>query len=98
MDNPVACFSPANFDVVYNFVEQAARAASAEYIQCKEYEIHIGEPASLSVKENGYTLARIDKNRAVFSLAKKQKDGAQIIKKVNQIFCELLAAALPGAQ
>ena len=93
MDNPVACFSPTNFDVVYNFVEQAARADAAAYIQYKEYEIHIGEPASLSFRDNGYTLARIDKNRAVFSLAKRQKDGEQIVKKVNQIFCELLAAA-----
>ncbi len=93
MDNPGACFSPANFDIVYSFVEQAARAAATAYIQYKEYEIYIGEPASLSFKDNGYTLARIDKNRAVFSLAKRQKDAEQTVKKVNQIFCELLAAA-----
>lgn len=93
MDNPVACFSPINFEVVYNFLEQAASAEAATYIQYKEYEIHIGVPASLSFRDNGYTLARIDKNRAVFSLAKRQKDGEQIVKKVNQIFCELLAAA-----
>lgn len=92
------CFSPANFDLVYYFVAQAARAAPEGYIQYKEYEIHAGEPPSLSFKDNGYTLARIDKNRAVFSLAKRQKDGEQIVKKVNKIFCELLAAALAGRQ
>ncbi len=92
-DNPVACFSPANFDLVFDFVAQAASAAPAGYMHYNGYEIHTGEPASLSFKESGYTLARIDKNRAVFSLAKRQKDGEQIVKKINQIFCELLTAA-----
>jgi hypothetical protein len=93
MENPVACFSPANFDMVYNFVVQATRDAPNGYMLYKGYEIYAGEPSSLSFKDNGYTLARIDKNRAVFSLAKRQKDGEQIVKKINQIFCELLAAA-----
>lgn len=93
MSNPATCFSPANFDIVFRFVVQTASAAPEGYMLYNGYEIHPGEPLSLSFKDNGYTLARIDKNRAVFSLAKRQKDDEQIVKKINQVFCELLAAA-----
>jgi hypothetical protein len=72
MDNPVTCFSPVNFALVYNFIEDAVKAEKNTFFQYEGYEIYVSDRSIIAFKERGYSLARIDKERGVYSLAKRQ--------------------------
>lgn len=87
------CFSKTNFDIVYKYIGSQIKKSTVAFHNYDSYEVYLKDNAQISFKSNGYTLSRIIKDKGIFALPKRKKDNENILKKTNQLFCELVVLA-----
>ena len=88
-----SCFSEANFEIVYAYVEKQVRQSDSGHYQMGDMELHLRGDNQIFLKKNNYTLAIIDRETGIYSLAKVLDDNNRLVKKANEIFCDLLSEA-----
>ncbi|UII31036.1 hypothetical protein LVD17_22345 [Fulvivirga ulvae] len=90
------CFSAANFDLVYRHIRENIDNDDLSYYTYGKYQLHPDGSAEIMVKENGYTLAIISRDKGIYSLAKVLSDNINLVGLANQIFCEVLEKRVDG--
>lgn len=86
-----SCFSKENFDQVYSFIK--AQMKEREYLLYQSYEWHLTDEKSIVMKKDNYSLAIIDREKGIYSLAKILSDNQNLVRKANASFCELVEEA-----
>jgi len=85
------CFSENNFEKVYQYINNEITAQELSFYIHDEYEIHLFDENEIKIKQNGWTLAIIRKEKGIFTLAKLKSDNEKQLIRANKIFCELIA-------
>lgn len=85
-----SCFSKANFDSVYKYINVQIKKSNTTFSKYDNYELYLNDTTEISFKKDGYTLSKVIKEKGVFSLAKRKKDNEKILKETNEIFCKIL--------
>ena len=86
-----SCFSENNFEKVYQYLNNEIAAQELSFYIHDEYEIHLFGETEIKIKQNGWTLAIIRKEKGIFALAKLKSDNEKQLMKANKIFCQLVA-------
>ena len=85
-----SCFSENNFEKVYQYLNNEITAQELSFYIHDEYEIHLFDENEIKIKQNGWTLAIIRKEKGIFALAKLKSDNEKQLMKTNKIFCQLV--------
>ena len=85
-----SCFSENNFEKVYQYLNNEITAQELSFYIHDEYEIHLFDKNEIKIKQNGWTLAIIRKEKGIFALAKLKSDNEKQLMKANKIFCQLV--------
>ena len=93
MDNAQTCFSEENLITVYNYLKNRISSRNKSFFEYSGYELYVYENTEIALKEKGYTLAKINKENGIISLSIFKASNDRIVKKTNQIFCEILSIA-----
>lgn len=90
-ENTASCFSEANFESVYKFLEDQIKIGNKEFFSFDDNKLYVEDGMQIVIKEENYTLAIIHKEHGISSLSKVLSDNQNLVKKAHQIFCKLLA-------
>jgi hypothetical protein len=93
MNSTESCFSETDFSIVYNYIEGQIDKGNKGFYEFDDYELYLKDPAEITLKQKGYTLARIIRGEGIFSLAIMQRDNERIVKKSGLIFHRILTNA-----
>jgi hypothetical protein len=93
MEKTDNCFSEINLKIVHNYLKQQISIGNTPYYKYDGYELYIDEEKTIFLKDKGYTLAVINKENGIVSLAVMQKNNERIVEKTAGIFCKLLLMA-----
>ena len=85
------CFTKKNFDTVCKFIKTQTIKNQSDFYTYDDIEIYISSIDELSFKKNGSTLAIINKEKGIFSLAMNKDQNDKLVSKANQLFCKLLS-------
>lgn len=91
MPNKNDCFSATNFNLVYQYISESMQQDSSAYYRYEKYQLHPGCAAEIAVKQDGYTLAIISRERGIYSLAKVLSDNNRLVSIANEMFCNILS-------
>lgn len=87
------CFSPANFEHVYKYVDIQIKKNNANFYTYGNYDLYLSNEMEISFKKNKYTLSKVIREKGIFSLVKSKRDHDKALKEANHVFCELLLTA-----
>lgn len=87
------CFSEINLNIVHNYIKQKISIGNTPYYKYEKYELYIDDKTTIYLKDKGYTLAVINKEKGIVSLAILQKNNERIVKTAAGIFCRILLMA-----
>ncbi len=93
LDDPTQsenCFSKDNFKIVYNYIVSKAENSNNTFYEFCSYEIYAESKIRIVFKKNNFTIAVIDQDKGIYSLAKGY-DNSKIVKEINVIFCDLFS-------
>jgi len=93
MEKADNCFSEINLTIVHNYIKHKISIGNTPYYKYEEYELYAGEQLTIYLKDKGYTLAIINKENGIVSLAIMQKNNERIVKLTAGIFCKILSMA-----
>ena len=92
-DIKTSCFSEANFEIVYAYVEKHVEESKQGPYSFDDIELNLVDGCRIYLKKNNYTIAIFDKEKGIYSMAKVLEDNKRLVKKANEIFCDLLSEA-----
>lgn len=95
MEEPheISCFSADSFETVYWHIASLTEQNDLDYLTIEDYQLKILDNRDIAVQKAGYTLAKISKEKGIYSLAKNYSDNQSIRRKAEEIFCKLLKSA-----
>ena len=83
-------FLITNFDLIYKYIDSQIKKSNLTFYKYANYDLYLTNAMTISVKQKGYTLSYITKDKGLFVLSKRKKDNDRMIIKTNQIYSELL--------
>ena len=83
-ENTASCFSEANFESVYKFLENKIKQGGFHVFEGNE--LYVKEGMQIVIKEENYTLAIIHKEHGIYSLAKVLTDNQHLLKRPTRYF------------
>ncbi len=95
MEEPreISCFSEDNFETVYWHIASLTEQNDLDYLPMEDYQLKILDNRDIAIQKEGYTLAKISKEKGIYSLATKYSDNQSIKRKAEELFCKLLKSA-----
>ncbi|WMJ71646.1 hypothetical protein RCC89_00445 [Cytophagaceae bacterium ABcell3] len=94
MNKTASCFSEANFEMVYLYLEEQKMIGHENGYTFGGYTLCLSEEqGQIFIKKDAYSLVVISKEGGVAPLAKRMTDNKRLEAKANEIFCQLLSLA-----
>jgi len=96
--NPDNVVSKENFDTVYQYIFDQIKKDTTKFYSYKNYDFYLKEESEILVKKDTYIISHISRENGIRSLAKREKDNKELVKKTTQLFLELLLIADKASQ
>jgi hypothetical protein len=88
------CFSTLNLSIVHSYIKNQSIRNKNSFFEFEGYELYAEENLQIALKDKGYTLARINRENGIYSLAILKISNDRIVKKTGEIFCSILKIAV----
>lgn len=85
--NVASCFDSATFDHVLRYSIWYAETRKTNRVLVNDFEMEVLEKRVITLKQEGYTIARISKEEGITLLPMKQND--RLKNSVHEAYCEL---------
>ena len=86
------CFSEANFELVYAYIDAQMKKANLIAYQYKGYAITLKDAETITFDKQG-VISKVKKDKGIFALPIYKPNNKKAVKNTNSIFCELVAIA-----
>lgn len=84
------CYSEANFETVYKFVEDQIKKSEEDFYSFKSCQLFLMDGEVIAIRQKNWTQSMIHTERGIYSLAKELNANQRHVKKAHEIFCELV--------